>query len=116
MKRKPAKPSSPSVIPIGMFNKTAFDRPFTPKADPKNNAYIQEYVQEVDKVRVVTAPDAKKGTVYLARPHCGPLTVKLEENEEVNWIWNSGPDGVQRVIGYTITTKPHEPNPPPIKD
>ncbi|MBI4612185.1 MAG: hypothetical protein HY720_01100 [Planctomycetes bacterium] len=39
-------------------------------------------------------------------PSTRPLSVTLDEDEEVHWTWTLGPDGTRYVSGYTIVRRP----------
>jgi hypothetical protein len=52
-------------------------------------------------LRTVDAPSAFGPGAY-NRVHC----VILAEDEDVSWIWTSGPNGMPYVSGYTIIKRP----------
>ncbi len=56
-----------------------------------------------EKHRVVTAPQSS-GLVSQTQPN-RQLSVRLEEDEDVQWIWTRSPDGQQYVSGYTIVKR-----------
>ena len=58
--------------------------------------------------------ERKRRTVYAPQPKDNPkppsvISVELEENENVEWIWTHTSDGESVVTGYTIIKKAQEP-------
>ena len=61
---------------------------------------------EENKKRVVTAPQANL-LLNSTATHIPStvISVELNENEEVEWIWTTYPDGQTVVTGYNIIQK-----------
>jgi len=57
---------------------------------------------------------SQRRTVYAPQPkdnseHPGVISVELDEDEDVEWIWTHTSDGESVVTGYTIIKKAEKP-------
>jgi len=69
-----------------------------------NDEFVSGNKTEKGKKRTVYAPQAE--------PNSSPpavISVKLDEDEDVEWIWTHTPDGKSVVSGYIITKRPDKP-------